>query len=69
MTVTMSEAGLLELPEVVRRHFKLQGAARLELEVGTDSITLRPELKQPAQEVRIEKRGNQSSAEHGRGRK
>ena len=59
MTVTMNEAGFLELPEVVRRHFKLKGAARLELEVREDSITLRPERCEATEgEVRIEKRGN-----------
>ena len=42
MTVTMNEAGFLELPEVVRRHFKMKGAARLELEMDNDTITLRP---------------------------
>ncbi len=43
ITVTMNEAGLLELPESVRRHFKMKGPARLELEMDNDSITLRPE--------------------------
>lgn len=43
MTVTMNEAGFLELPESVRRHFKMKGPARLELEMDNDTITLRPE--------------------------
>lgn len=57
MTVTMSEAGLLELPEVVRRRFQLQGESRLELEVGPDSITLRPEKPGADPEVQIVRKG------------
>src|SRR5687768_5834034 len=60
MTVTMSETGLLELPEAVRRHFRLTGTARLLLEVSEDVITLRPQLTSEAEVpvVKIEKRGD-----------
>ena len=41
-TVTMSEAGLVELPIKVRRRFQLKGPTRLDLVVSGDGITLRP---------------------------
>ena len=46
--VTMSEAGLVELPEDVRKQFNLFGPSRLELEeVKNGAITLRPETPPP----------------------
>ena len=42
MTVTMNEAGCIELPRRVRSRFQLKGRTRLELNVTGDSITLRP---------------------------
>ncbi len=59
MTITMSEAGLLELPEAVRRRFQLKGEARFLLDVSEGAITLRLE-ERPAEDVpaaKIENRG------------
>ena len=42
MTVTMNEAGCIELPKRVRNRFQLKGRTRLEMDVTGDSITLRP---------------------------
>lgn len=39
----MNESGLVQLPEAVRKLFKLEGPASLELEVQDDSIRLRPQ--------------------------
>jgi bifunctional DNA-binding transcriptional regulator/antitoxin component of YhaV-PrlF toxin-antitoxin module len=47
-TITMSEAGLVQLPEAVRRLLRLEGAVALDLDVENDSIRLRP--RQPAAE-------------------
>lgn len=47
-TVTMTEAGLVQLPEAVRKLFHLEGETRLELEVQTDGIRLRPQRTAPA---------------------
>ncbi len=39
----MNEAGLVQLPDAVRKLLKLVGPASLELEVQDDSIRLRPQ--------------------------
>lgn len=48
MTVTMTEAGCIELPLRVRSRFKLKGRTRLEMDVSGDSITLRPKRSSDA---------------------
>ncbi len=42
MTVTMNEAGMVELPPSVRKQFNLVAASRLELDVQEDGFTIRP---------------------------
>ena len=44
MTVTMNEAGMVELPPSVRKRFNLVGQTQLELDVREDGFTFRPRV-------------------------